>query len=601
MSYIDNTWVAYAFDEPVAPQAIDRALERVRAHYAGLYVDPLTGGSRTSPAVGMALWRRDDPRLRWPCWTEAGSTAVASTNAVTGYERVVGAVEPARAPLELGRALAADPERLAELNPPFVLAAFDSDAGRLVIVNDFLATARFYELRTPSGWVWSNRLGALPLFAGVAPDLDTDGWAIHAAAGWFLGASTPIRGAVKVRPGSAITVDAGPSGATVRHTETSAVERLVGPRRSSLADQAHAAAEQSVRLASAIGEVWDVAPTINLSGGRDSRISAAGAIAAGLEAKFRTMDIEPGEVEAARQLLEAAPGSLELDVLEMEAGEPDDSLPERIGAIHLVHDGLANPMGGQGALELPQRGFVSPLVTGHGGELGHGFYYDAARLRRELWPATRKRVLRRLERSGRQRHNSAREDAYALYLAEVDRTLDEGRAHGVRGASLLDYYYLAERLPHRAGLGSRNDRFSACVTPTFVRGSFDLSPRQRTRAALHRAVLDELMPAWTAIPFFHGGGGRMRPMRRARIWERPSHSRDMEEMLASPDLWSDVFEPDRIQGMWREAKAGEGHSHYEAAFMRIAWRVCFARHARRLAELIPKDEPVFIRNADAGS
>jgi hypothetical protein len=248
-------------------------------------------------------------------------------------------------------------------------------------------------------------------------------------------------------------------------------------------------------------------------------------------------------------------------------------------------------MGGQGALELPQRGFVSPLVTGHGGELGHGFYYDATRLRRELWPATRSRVLRRLERSGRQRHNSAREDAYALYLTEVERTLDEGRDHGVRGASLLDYYYLAERLPHRAGLGSRNDRYSACVTPAFVRGAFDLSPRQRTRAALHRAVLEELMPEWNAIPFFHGGGGRMRPMRRRRIWERPRHSRDMEEMLASPDLWSDAFDPERIQGMWREAKAGEGHSHYEAAFMRIAWRVCFAEHAERLGELIPTDEP----------
>jgi hypothetical protein len=512
----------------------------------------------------------------------------------------VGDVEPERAPRDLGRALTSDPKLLAELNPPFVVAAFDGDAERLLIANDFLGTARLYELRTASGWVWSNRLGALPLFAGMRPELDPDGWAIHAAAGWFLGTSTPIRGASKVRPGSAITVEAGPSGATVRHRDSGAVGLLVAPRRASLADQAKAAAEQSKALARSIGEAWDATPTINLSGGRDSRISAAGAIVVGVEAKFRTMDIEPGEVDAARKLLDAAPRSLELSVLQMESGEPDDSLGERIGAIHLVHDGLANPMGGQGALELPQRGFTSPLVTGHGGELAHGFYYDARRLRRELWPATGGRVLRRLERSGRQRHDSAREDAYALYLAEVERTLEDGRAHGVRGASLLDYYYLAERLPHRAGLGSRNDRYSACCTPGFVRGAFDLSPRQRTRAALHRAVIGELIPAWNEIPFFHGGGGRMRPMRRPRIWERTRHSRDMEEMLASPELWSGGFEPDRIQAMWREAKAGEGHSHYEAAFMRIAWRVCFAQHARRVAESIPRDGPVFIRAADVG-
>jgi hypothetical protein len=582
MSYIDNTWIAYAFDEPAARGDVERGLSRVKAHYARLYGDPLVERSHVSPTMGMALWQRDDPRLRWPNWAEGGGTVVASTNPVAGWERVVGDTELAGAPLALGEALAAAPARLAELTPPFVVAVLEEGRERLLIANDFLATARLYEMRTPAGWVWSNRLGALPLFAGAAPELDPEGWAIHAAAGWFLGLTTPFRGAAKVRPGSAITVDGSPAGATVRHQETEAVQRLVAPRRASLGEQAGAAAAQSVALARAIASFWSVGPTINLSGGRDSRISAAGAIVAGIDAKFRTMDIEPGEVDAARDLAEAAPGQVDLGVLTMDRGEPDDSLAERIGETHLVHDGLANPMGGQGSLDLPQRGFVAPLVTGHGGELGHGFYYDASRLRRELWPATRGRLIKRLERSGRQRHNSAREDAYALYLAEVERTLGEGRSYGVKGASLLDYYYLAERLPHRAGLGSRNDRYSACVTPAFVRGSFDLSPRQRTRAELHRAVLQTLIPAWNEIPFFHGAGGRMRPMKRRRIWERPRHSQDMEEMLASSELWSDAFDPDRILRMWREAKAGEGHSHYEAAFMRIAWRVCFVEHARLL-------------------
>jgi hypothetical protein len=294
------------------------------------------------------------------------------------------------------------------------------------------------------------------------------------------------------------------------------------------------------------------------------------------------MDIEPGEVEAAKELLAAAPGRFRHGVLTMERGTPDDSLDERVRASHVVHDGVANPMGGQGSVDLPQEGFVAPLVTGHGGELGHGFYYDRTSLRRRLRPATRTRLVQRLERSGRQKANAAREEAYALYLAEVERTLDEGRSHGVRGASLLDYYYFAQRLPYRAGLGTRNDRYSACVTPAFIRGCFDLSPGQRTRAKFHRAVLDQLLPAWSEIPFFHGGGGRMRPMKRPRIWEKPRHSGEMEEMLASPELWEDAFDPSRVQEMWRRAKTGKAHSHYEATFMRIAWRVCFVEHARRL-------------------
>ena len=104
--------------------------------------------------------------------------------------------------------MASDPDRLALLNPPFVIAVHDAAARSLTIVNDSIATARLYELRTDAGFVWSNRLGALPLFAGVAPEPDAEGWAIHAATGWFLGETTPIRGARKVAAGTAIVARA---------------------------------------------------------------------------------------------------------------------------------------------------------------------------------------------------------------------------------------------------------------------------------------------------------------------------------------------------------------------------------------------------------
>src|SRR5256885_1552967 len=105
MSYIDNTFLAYAFDRPVEKPRIEHSLERVRAHYAEPYADPLTGHSHVTGAMGMALWRRDDPRLRWPHWAEGDGTIVASTNAVTGWQEVAGDVDISSAPLELGRAL----------------------------------------------------------------------------------------------------------------------------------------------------------------------------------------------------------------------------------------------------------------------------------------------------------------------------------------------------------------------------------------------------------------------------------------------------------------------------------------------------------------
>ena len=131
----------------------------------------------------------------------------------------------------VGEALQSDPDRLALLNPPFVVAVHDQTARSLTVVNDPIATARLYELRTDAGFVWSNRLGALPLFAGVAPAADPEGWAIHAATGWFLGDTTPIRGARKVAPGTAIVARAMTGGAQVSACQTDAVRGLVQPRR----------------------------------------------------------------------------------------------------------------------------------------------------------------------------------------------------------------------------------------------------------------------------------------------------------------------------------------------------------------------------------
>jgi hypothetical protein len=583
VSYIQNTWVGFAFDREVGVERVMAGLSRVEAHYGRLYNEPLLGHARVDEVVGMALWHPADDRLRWPLWTERGGLAVASTNAITGWERLVGDAEASAAAAEVGEALRTDPDRLALLNPPFVVAVHDERARSLTVVNDPVATARLYELRTDAGFVWSNRLGALPLFAGMAPAADPEGWAIHAATGWFLGDTTPIRGARKVAPGTAIVARAMTGGAQVSAWQTDAVRGLVQPRRISFGRSAAEAAQQAAGLARSIGSVWSVEPTVNVSGGRDSRVSAAGFIAAGVDAEFRTMDIERGEAELARDLIAAAGRPVPHTIAEPEQGEPGEHLRERIGAIHLVHDGIANPMSAlQAPLRLPQRKLPRPLVTGHGGELGHGFYYSRATLS-ELRAGGTAELVRRLERAGRRRHSAASEEAYRAYLDEIERTLEIGRSFGLRGPNLLDYYYLAQRLSFRAGLGSRNDRYSACATPGFVRACFDLTPRQRLKAKLHRRVVAMLVPGWKRIPFFQSGSARTREMKRDRIWVKPRHAGELGELISDESSWGEWFDAARIHEMWDEARNGGGHPHYESVFMRVAWRACFDDHLRLLA------------------
>jgi hypothetical protein len=555
MGSIESTWVAYAFEREAELEQIEWRLHRVGAHYGELFAEPLTACQSSTGSLGMALWHRVDERLRVPMWCQENGLAVAATNAPTGSERLV---EGAQDLLSVGLALRDHPDRLVDLNPPFVIALHDADGGTMTIVNDFLGAGRLYELRTDEGWVWSNRLGALPLFAGVRPEADDTGWALLAATGWFLGSATPMRGAHKVAPGSAVVARAERFGTRVETRQTEAVHELVVPRKVRLGDSAATAADQAVELAGSIGRLWSVPPIVNLSGGRDSRISAAGAIVAGIEAEYRTMDIEPGEVDTVRRLISAAPGPISHTIEAPEQGEPPDDLHQRIGAKHLVHDGLGNPMSAlRGPTNLPRRGFSRPLVTGHGGELGHGFYYDRSSVR-ALRRKGRRGIVRRLERTGRQAHSAAQDEAYGVFEDEVQRTIQEARSHGIEGPSLLDYYYLAQRLPFRAGLGTRNDRYSACATPAFVRAAFDLTPRQRVRTALHRAVLRRLIPQWGRIPFFHGGGGRLAQVNRDRIWEKPRHSQEIEAMLERRSLWGDLFVPERVHRIWAEVRGGAG-------------------------------------------
>ena len=210
---ITETWLAYAFDRPGSLELVRGALARVGAHYGPQLEIPPPLRASAGELTGIALWRNDDAESDWPAWDQGGGLAVGSMGAPAGWERIVGDLAPKDAALPLAQTLDAHPERAGELTPPFVVGIREPATERLTILNDFIGAGRIYVLRFedsgplgPAGSVWSNRLGALPIFAGIAPRADERGWALFAAAGWFIGDATPIAGAAKVPGGSVIRV-----------------------------------------------------------------------------------------------------------------------------------------------------------------------------------------------------------------------------------------------------------------------------------------------------------------------------------------------------------------------------------------------------------
>jgi hypothetical protein len=295
----------------------------------------------------------------------------------------------------------------------------------------------------------------------------------------------------------------------------------------------------------------------------------------------------PGEVDVVRELVAKAPRPMDHTVYSpVPEGEAADDLWERIRGIHLVHDGMRNPQEVRRPTELPQAHWPAPTLSGHGGELGHGFYYATKDKLRKLRRGRGRAVIAQLERNARRRHSAATEEAYALYLAECERTLEEGRSYGLKGPVLLDWFYMGQRLPYRSGLGARSGRSSACVAPAFVRGAFDLRPKDRLTAKLHREVVARLVPEWADVDFFRSDSEEMPEIHRARIWERPDEARAVEEMIAAREGWPEMLVPERIEEMWREVCSGVGSADYEHVFYRLIWRAGYEQHLRTLASRI---------------
>lgn len=583
-NYLDQTWLAYALRHAADPGLAGRGLERVGGHYQQLYPEPLERETCGDAVMGMALWRRANTRLRWPLWARTDSGHLASTSALTGWRDVVDASGIESAPGLLGRELLARPEAAFRLNPPFVLAVHADAGDRMVIVNDAIGTGRLFAYEWDGGWAWSNRLGALPVFAGVAPRADQRAWGVLAAAGWFLGELTAIEGVRQLPPASVVDVGRAGGRVDVSHRRgMEELEALVGPRRKRLRGSAKEAVEGARRLLRDVDEASDGPLDVDLSGGRDSRVSAAAAIAIGAEVELRTADLEFGELDVVNALLEAAPGRVPSRVEDAER-EPDDALAERAANLHLAHDGMRNP---QALLRAPlpiphpqQR----PAISGHGGELGHGFYYGNKKALDRLREGGREALVERMAKLAQRRHAAATEDAYAAYGDEVRATLDEGEGLGLDGPDLLDYYYLAQRLANRSGLTTRNDRWSACSTLAFVRACFDLTPEQRLEGALHPEVIGSLLPEWRDVPFFEAESSTLNETKQVRIWDKHGHSDEVAAIIAEDESWHGIFRPDVIRGMWDDALAGEARNYFEPTFTRVAWRASFEGHLHTLAK-----------------
>ncbi len=580
---IEPTWLAYALDRPAPAETIEAGIDRVQRHYAALVDYPLRRYASLGARRGFGVIADADPRCGWPHFANGAEISIGTAYVPTGWERLIGECPLDQAPLSLARVIRDAPARaVEELTAPVVAAVLDHATDQLTIVNDCLGAGRCYELEFEGGRAWSNRMGALPLFTGLEARADPRGWRILAAASWFVGDSTPMAAVTRVPRGSVLLA----SDQGVQRDRTDAVSRLVAGRGIDLREAAQKAASQAQDQAATAGRLWPGSARVDLSGGRDSRIVAAAAVAAGIDAHFHTSDKTPGEADVARELVRLAPHPLEHRVrhAEGESGTPTDPLMERALRLHLLHDGMRHPQKLRGNVKLPRSRPSGASLSGHGGEIAHGFFFKTRRDLKRIRRGGAEAIVSRLMRFFAKQHEAARTDAYDLAREEIAQILAEGSEFGVEGPDLLDWFYLVDRFAHRSGLAAHAERVSVFATPAFIEAAFGLTPEQRIDAVLHREVVSLLVPAWRDVPFFKAERSRMPATRRRRLWEHPPDAEAVERMISGDGPWTEVYNPDRVRQAWSDLQGGEGWAGWEAIFEGVVYRAAYEDYLRVLNE-----------------
>lgn len=588
-----ETVVAYAFDRFAGAERAAAGVRRVEAYYGG---DARRDGCDAG-TVGLHSWSRREPTYRWPAWRDDDDLCVASLHVPLGYEAVVGDLAPQRAAAPLARAVLASPARMLDLAPPFMLSVLDPADERLELFTDSVGLGRLFQLRTVDGWVWSNRPAAACLFADVPAAAANRGWQYAAGCGWFMGDTTPYDRVLAVPGATRIVTEGRRNRRTVTRIDATSI--WSGPSGGELSPRLVEETAEALRgVARSVGKLWPGTPTVDLSGGRDSRVVAAAFLSAGVDLRLNSYDAVPGELAVAEQLVEALPHEVDHVVTgRAKAKAVPAVMPEVVERIRRWHRYAEGLRPASYMFHTPPDGLggVSHLaIGGAGGEVAHGHFYprdvltiDQSPLEKKVEVFTERLQARLIPASG---PTPATRDAVAEQIQQVFREAIHG---GFENAKMIDYFYVVERLRRWGTAGERTGVVSPLLVPAFIRGAFSLTAPQRLGNELHRALIQELVPHWADIPFFT-------PQARPKSSTPPQVKRlggvpdsELVGQLLEADQTGD-FDPAAVKRLWKSSLAGQTTAADELALHQLLWRAVFDDHLTEVNQHIsrPAAKPV---------
>ncbi|MEX5249665.1 UNVERIFIED_CONTAM: hypothetical protein RF649_09430 [Kocuria sp. CPCC 205295] len=454
-----------------------------------------------------------------------------------------------------------------------------SPAGEVRVWTDLVGFARTYVVETVDLIAVSNHIGALAYFLDSPLEIDDQAVGMFANFGWFTEEGSPFQGIRRLPRATFLDIDA--QGRTCRSTYQS-LEELTGEREP-VADF-DAVVHASRTAASNLDTLSLSVPTVYLSGGQDSRMTAGLWLSGGGSAKVMTLGTLPKEAEIAEDLMSRLGRSVDLEaqgvshrIVDPKPSEVTMSLPERLANCHLMWDGDSAPTNMKRNMHIA-RGAAALSIGGTNGEITHGYFYSRPGYVDRI--TALEHPLKELKRvfPGRittDQVTSGLEDFYDREYAAISQA-------GSPGLQSLDVYYLREKLRRWHNQSLSNTSVVLLGSQEYIRMAFDLTIDERIDKRAPKEIARRAVPQWDGLAYYKANKeeSKIATKKGLRTWATDTEV--FNSVLDAPRIWDRFLRRETLAGYRELIPAGEAYASHESWFNRAIWIDSIDEHRQML-------------------
>lgn len=429
--------------------------------------------------------------------------------------------------------------------------------------NDLFGFGRAYVVQNDDFVAVGNHIGMVSLFSSRELDVDVYGADVLCQVGFWPEDRSTITDVRRLGPAEVVSVGI--------HDEVSrrryATDEEFYGYRDNRPDFDAVAASMAV-LTSNIGGIAVQNPTVHLSGGPDSRVTAAAWLAGGRPAALQTVGTLQGEVDIAERLVEVfgAARALEERGITHRISYPNPgrisgfSIEDRLAKGLLMWDGDFAPGNLKAPINRPPAR-ARLTIGGANGEVMHGIYYSTPAMLSTVRGL--EHPVDRVASAFGGKVNTPESRVSTLEFIEHQKEFTTALGHA--DATALNVFQMHSKLRRWINAQLSSASFVLLLNPAFVRAGIDLTPEQRLDKVMHKVLSRALIPEWEEVPYYRATPDDSKRSVRAqgvRTWETSPGS--MERLIHERNAWQRWFTPEAMSGIEKAVRAGEGNAMHES-------------------------------------